>query len=242
MIFRGLDADSFCREHRHFVQFILEWFKSLQTINMDDLVAGDGRHVGVVCVDLIKGFTTRGVLSSPRIAAISPKVADMFRRAYEAGVREFVLLQDSHPEDSLQFEEFGRHCVEGTIESETIDELAALPFADEFKIMTKTTLSPSHGTGLDEWFDSNSQFRNIIMVGDCTDICVYQTALHMETKATYQHRNLSIAVPADLVETYDMSVRDAVVANSMPHDGEFLHVVFLYHMALCGVRVVKDIV
>lgn len=241
MIFPGLEADSFCREHRNFVQFILEWITSLETVSMDDLVGDDSGSVGVVCVDLIKGFTTRGVLSSPRIAAIAPKIADMFTRAYDRGVREFVLLQDSHPKDSPQFEEFGRHCVEGSIESETVDELASLPFADEFKIMQKISLSPSHGTGFDEWFDSNSQFRNVIMVGDCTDICVYQTALHMETKATYLRRDMKVIVPAELVETYDMSVRDAVVASSLPHDGDFLHTVFLYHMALCGAKVVKGI-
>jgi hypothetical protein len=43
------------------------------------------------------------------------------------------------------------------------------------------------------------------------------------------------------VDTYDMAVDIAKSIGAIPHDGDLLHAIFLYHMALNGVEVVAGI-
>ena len=99
-------------------------------------------------VDLRVGFCSEGPLSSPRVGALVPEIVDLFTRAFTAGVRDFVLTQDSHPPDAPEFREFGPHCVTGTREAETVPELLALPFSREFKVIRKRSLSSAESTEL----------------------------------------------------------------------------------------------
>jgi len=238
-----VEVDEFLARHRAFFEYLVEWRRSLRPVGLDELIGSGGGPgaVGVACIDLIKGFTTQGVLASPRIAAIVPNVAGLFERAHAAGVRDFVLLQDAHPEDSLEFASYGAHCVKGSIESETVDELARLPFASEFTILPKETVSAAIGTGLDRWIDERSGLRAVIAVGDCTDICVYQLAMHFRMRSIADRRRVEVIVPEDCVQTYDLPVEPAKSPGVTPHDGDLLHLVFLYHMSLNGIRVVSSI-
>jgi len=43
-------------------------------------------------------------------------------------------------------------------------------------------------------------------------------------------------------QTYDMPVETANALGALPHDGDFLHLVFLNHMRLNRVEVVREIV
>jgi len=50
-----------------------------------------------------------------------------------------------------------------------------------------------------------------------------------------------VIVPANCVQTWHLSVEDAEDLPAMPHHGDLLHTVFLYHMALNGIEVVSEI-
>src|SRR5438552_3473582 len=65
--------------------------------------AGGPDRVAVMCVYMILGFCCEGPLSSPRVRGLIPGIVDLFARAHQAGVRDFVLTQDSHPADSPEF-------------------------------------------------------------------------------------------------------------------------------------------
>ncbi len=236
-----LEAGEFGEEHRDFIQYLLDWYHSLRPMSLAELT-GDGERSGeivFVSADLIKGFTTEGRLASERIAGIVPNVVDLFTRAYGLGVRDFILIQDSHPEDSLQFEAYGRHAAKGSREAETVDELLALPFSGEFTILYKESLSPAIGTGLEQWMVDRPRIRTVIVVGDCTDICTYQFSLWFKMWSSATRRRLNVIVPEDCTETYDVGVSTAAELGITPHDADFLHLVFLYHMALNAVRVVS---
>ena len=79
------------------------------------------------------------------------------------------------------------------------------------------------------------------MVGDCTDLCVYQIALALKTRSNELGLGYRVTVPADCVDTYDMPVDVARDVGAMAHDAELLHRVFLYHMQLNGVAVVRSL-
>jgi nicotinamidase-related amidase len=193
-------------------------------------------------VDLTNGFCCEGPLASPRVAGIIPATVRLFQRAYDLGVRHFLLPQDTHDADALEFLAYPPHAVGGTSESDTVDELKALPFSDSFSIIPKNSVSCDIGTDLDPWLDAHPRVTTFIVVGDCTDICVYLMAMHLRLRANVLGvGDARVIIPADCVQTYDLSVEAAAQVGALPHDGDLLHSTFLYHMALNGIEVVAHL-
>ncbi len=221
-----------------FLEWLTRWESELPAVPLESVVREPPR-TAILSVDLIKGFCTIGPLASPRVAGIVPNVVRLFQRAYDLGVRHFLLTQDTHDPDSVEFGAFPAHCVAGTPESETVDELRALPFSDLFVVIPKKSISSSIGTELVPWLDSHPAVNTFIVVGDCTDLCVYQAAMFLRLRANVLGlQDFRVVIPADGVQTYDMPVETALQLGAMPHDGDLLHRIFLYSMALNGIEVV----
>ena len=77
----------------------------------------------LISVDMINGFCYEGPLSGPRVAGIVEPIRALFQAGYAAGVRRFVLTQDTHDANAPEFAEWGVHCVRGTPEAATVDAL-----------------------------------------------------------------------------------------------------------------------
>ena len=228
---------------KEFLSALVNWERNLPAIAWSGLhsEAQQGR-VALISVDMINGFCHEGVLSSSRVKGIIPAVVDSFKSAYSIGVREFVLAQDCHTPESNEFADFPPHCQADTNEANTIPELANLPFANLYRIVSKNSLNAFHGTDLGEWLEARHHFEAVVIVGDCTDLCVHQMALHLKLYANAHNLKMRVIVPENAVQTFDMSVETANVIGALPHDGDFMHLVFLYHMRLNGVEVVREIV
>ena len=227
--------------NKPFLDWLARWEESLPDASLTE-VFPDPARVALVSEDMVKGFCNQGALASPRAGSIVPAVVRLFQRAHDLGGRHFLLFQDTHDPDAVEFSAYPPHCVAGTAESETIDELKALPFSDLFITMPKNSISSSIGTGLDAWLKAHPQVTHFIVVGVCTDICVYLVALYLRTRANILgQRAARIVVPADCVQTYDLPVETAAEVGALPHDGDLLHSMFLYHMALNGIEVVAHL-
>jgi nicotinamidase-related amidase len=188
------------------------------------------------------GFCSQGALASARVGALAEPVRRLFRLAHAHGVRRFVLTQDTHDPHTPEFAAWPPHCIRGTEEAETIPELAELPFAGDFVIFEKNSLTPHDGTGFDAWLDANADLTTAIVAGDCTDLCVHQLAMHLRLRANALNRTpYEVIVPADVVDTYDLPAERAAEIGAFAHPGDFFHQVFLYHMALNGVRIVREL-
>ncbi|GCE03952.1 nicotinamidase [Dictyobacter aurantiacus] len=225
-----------------FLRALHDWEQQLASLSWQNLAgpARDGQVV-VFSVDMINGFCHEGALSSPRVKGIIPAVVDVFEGAYEAGVRQFILAQDAHTPDATEFAQFPPHCIRETSEADNIPELARLPFADLYTTVQKNSLSGFHGTGLDSWLEEQRDLQAAIIVGDCTDLCIYQMAMHLKLHANAHNLPLRVIVPANAVQTYDTPVAAAQQLGILPHDGDVLNLIFLYHMALNGIEVVRNI-
>jgi nicotinamidase-related amidase len=225
-----------------FLSWLGDWEAGLPSIDLETVVS-DPARVALVSQDLLKGFCNEGALSSPRAASIVPAVVHLFQRVYDLGVRHFLLLEDNHTPDAVEFSAFPPHCVAGTVESETIDELKDLPFSHLFTAMPKNSISSSVGTDLEAWLEAHPAVTNFIVVGVCTDICIYHAAMALRVRANVLgQREARIIVPANCVQTYDMPVVTALELGALPHDGDLLHRIFLYHIALNGIQVVSRMV
>ncbi len=220
--------------------FITDWLTNLQPRSLAEVV--DPATTAIFSTDMVVGFCDRGNLASPRVDALTEPVVDLFTRAHALGVRHFVLAQDTHHPQTPEFEAWPIHCVQGTDESEMIPELKALPFSDQFTVIEKNSLHPALETEFDPWLDAHPELRTAIVVGNCTDLCVYSLAMHLRLRHNARNvPDVSVIVPANAVQTYDLPVETAAGIGAMAHPGDFFHEVFLYHMALNGIHVVREL-
>lgn len=239
-----MNAADLMKNSQPFLEWAVEWLNSRPSESWSDLVAraGGPERVAVLAVDMTNGFCAEGALASDRVAGIVESVVRVFEGAHAQGVRRFVLPQDAHSPDAIEFGSFPPHCVGGTEESTTIPELAALPFADLFQVVPKNSLSSFMGTGLEAWLQAHPEATTFVVVGDCTDLCVYHLAMDLRVRANALGLgDARVIVPANAVQTYDLPVEVGRQIGAMPHDGDLLHLIFLYGMGLNGIDVVAEV-
>jgi nicotinamidase-related amidase len=228
-------------EQEKFLTYIDDLFGLLSERPADQVFANP-EECAILSIDVTNAFCREGNLSSERVATIINPITDLMTLAWDKGVRNIILAHDCHSATAEEFEAFAPHAVCGTSESEAVDEIKALPFYDQITIFEKNSIDPSQNTGLDDWIRVHPEVKTYVVVGDCTDLCIYQTAMHLRTFANSRDLDWRILVPENCVDTYDLPVEAARELGVAPHDGDLLHKVFLYHMALNAVEVVKEIV
>jgi nicotinamidase-related amidase len=236
-----MDVEQLMSESRPFVAWLGHWVNDRPALPLAGAIAqaGGPQHVAVLATDVITGFCSQGALASPRVGGIVAPVVRLFRDAHRLGVRHFVLTQDTHTENAVEFGSYPPHCVRGTDESEMVPELKSLPFSDLFVVLPKNSINPAQDTGLDAWLEQHPEVTTFFVTGDCTDICVHQLSLHVRVRANARDlRGVRVIVPIDCVDTYDLPVDVAVEQGILPHPADLLHHVFLHSMALNGVEVV----
>ncbi len=224
-----------------FLEYLLDWESKLPVLKLADVCAAPDK-TAILSVDVINGFCYEGPLASPRVKAIIGPIVELFTNGWDLGVHSILLCQDTHDTRAVEFAQFPPHCVRGTHESEAVPEIKQLPFYDYLVLLEKNSINSAMGTGLDDWIVDHSEKETYIVVGDCTDLCTYQLAMFLRLDANSRMLKRRVITPANAVDTYDMTVEAARQIGAMPHDGDLLHAIFLYHMALNGVEVVKELI
>jgi len=228
-------------DQHEFLAYLHKWVNELPTLNGEQLFA-QAHQTAIISVDVINGFCKFGALASPRVAAIIPPIVELFRKAWHAGCRNILLTQDTHEPDAVEFGAFPPHCVRGTDEAQTVDEIKALPFFDQVDLIEKNSIDSGADTGLDAWIAARPDLNTFVVVGDCTDLCTYQLAMHLRLFANATQQAWRVIVPQNCVDTYDTPLDVAQEIGAFAHPGDFFQHTFLYHMALNGIEVVKEIV
>lgn len=236
-----MNVDSLLSASRPFLEWVIDWYNHLDSVPLDSVIV-DVDRTAVVSIDLVNGFCSQGPLSSERVAGIVPPIVELFKAAHARGVRHFILPEEQHPPDAVEFDSYGPHCVVGTVEAETVSEISALPFSDQFVKIGKNSINPFIKTELEAWLEAHPEVNTFIVVGDCTDLCMYQLAMNLRLRANaLQLADVRVVLPVEGVQTYNLPVDVAQRIGAVPHDGDLLHVIFLYSMMLNGVQVVAKL-
>ncbi|MEJ5314250.1 MULTISPECIES: cysteine hydrolase family protein [Anaerolinea] len=220
--------------------YLDEWLAQLPVLHARD-VFENSQQCAIVSVDVINGFCAFGPLASPRVARIVKPIVSLFQKAWDLGVRHIVLTQDTHEPDAVEFAQWPPHCVRGTAEAEPVDEFKTLPFFPHMVQIPKNSIHSGLNTPLNDWIQAHPEVDTFVVVGDCTDLCTYQLAMHLRLDANARQLNRRVIVPVDCVDTYDLPVDVARSQGLMAHPGDVFHVMFLYHMALNGIEVIQKI-
>lgn len=206
------------------LESIYDTLDALSGIRLQDLDAG---KTALIAVDMINGFAKAGALYSPRIEMLIPAIADLSRACGQKGIVQ-VALADTHPEDTPEFFSYPPHCMQGTLESELVDELkAAGPFLLIQKNSTNGFLEPEFYA----WLQGHGHIDTFVVVGNCTDICIEQFATTLKCYFNRLSRPVRVIVPMNLVDTYDFGT----------HHGDLMHAAALMMLLGNGVEVVKEI-
>ena len=93
-----------------FLAYLAEWYAGLEPLDVKADWAANGiaaKNVAVFVVDMVNGFCHAGPLAGERVKALIPPVRAAIERCYALGVRHFLLPQDTHQPDALEFAQFG---------------------------------------------------------------------------------------------------------------------------------------
>ena len=235
-----MDPVTLLKNSEPFLRYVTQWEAALPAVELSSFAA-DPERVAVISVDVINGFCHSGPLASPRVKGIISPIVRLFEHAHAAGVRHFLLTQDTHEPEAVEFGQYPAHCVRGTKESEAVPEFKALPFYKDMLTFPKNSIHSALSTGLENWLQEHPEVTTFVTVGDCTDLCTYQLAMHLRLRANAAQLRQRIILPVDCVDTYDLPVATAKQIGAVPHDGDLLHLIFLYSLMLNGVEVVRSI-
>ncbi|MDB5076073.1 MAG: nicotinamidase-like amidase [Chloroflexi bacterium] len=223
-----------------YLTFLEEWQAQLQP------TTSNPSQAAVLVVDMIEGFVEHGPLASPRVARIVAPVSALLEAYNASGGSHVLLPEDSHVPDSREFRSYPPHAIAGTSEARTVAALKAIE-RPSWKHFPKQTLNALGEPAVQrEVFELlASGIRDFVVIGDCTDLCVYQTAMALQIMLNRPehaaYRDARIIVPASAVDTYDFPVELARNAGAQPHPAELLHATFLHHMALNSVTVCTEV-
>jgi nicotinamidase-related amidase len=175
-------------------------------------------------IDMNNGFAKGGALYSDRVEALINPIADLANFLSNKNCK-IVAFTDSHTIKSIELRSYPTHCLESDIESDIVGEIKRIK---GIKVIPKNS---TNGFFCLE----NSKFEgidNIIVVGDCTDICIYQFVTTLKAYFNQNNIDKSIIVPINLVDTYH-------IQNL--HNAYIMNIVFLNSMIQNGIEVVKNI-
>jgi|GEM_PF-11670 FliW protein./Isochorismatase family. len=188
-------------------------------------------NISLLIVDMINGFSRIGPLSSPRIHNLEMPIFTLTKRLVAEGVKDVAFLNDSHHEGSMEFNAFPPHAMAGTQESMIVDSLKG--FSQNARIFAKNSLNaftnPDFNTYVHELIKKGT--KCFIIVGNCTDLCVYQTAMTLKMFLNSSDTPVDIIIPYNCVDTFD----------SIDHYADLINPMFLYHLSMNGIEIVKEI-
>ena len=147
----------------------------------------------VLVTDMVKGFLEEGypLYIGAKARSIIPNIQGLLEQELAQGSKLFFIC-DHHAPDDLEFKMFPPHCIEGSVETESIPELAGYPG----EVIPKRRFSSFFDTPLEKKL-SQLKPEKLIVCGICTDICVLQTV------ADARARDYEVEVPVDCVASFN---------------------------------------
>lgn len=198
--------------------------KNLTDLSSIDINKINLHRTQVFIVDMNNGFAKSGALYSPRVNNLINPIYNLAKYLCDK-VKNITAFTDCHSMNSTELLNYPQHCLDSTLECEIVDELKSL---NNINIVKKNS---TNGFFALDCLDFDN-VDNFIIIGNCTDICVYQLAITLKSYFNEKNINKNIIVPIDLVDTYNI---DGI------HCADLLNIVFLNSLVQNGVNVVKSL-
>ncbi|MFB6253444.1 MAG: cysteine hydrolase family protein [Halobacteriaceae archaeon] len=139
----------------------------------------DNDSTALVIVDMQNGFChPDGSLYAPASEGVIDVIDELISQMRSADI-PLIFTKDVHPPEQFddahyydEFERWGEHVVEGTWETNIVEELSVKP---EDHIVTKHTYDAFHQTELEGYLDAHG-IKDLLFCGTLANVCVLHTA------------------------------------------------------------------
>lgn len=168
----------------------------------------------LINIDMVNGFVREGAMADPMIAHIIPEQLRLIKMFLESG-DDIAFIKDSHREGAREFDRYPVHCLEGTSESELVDELK--PYEKEALVYTKNSTSAIFAKGFMSDIEKMRSLQEIVFTGCCTDICDINLIIPLQNYFDEINRRVNLIVPTNAVETYDAPFHKREEYNEMAY-------------------------
>ena len=182
----------------------------MKTINNDIEKLTRAREL-LITIDMVNGFVKEGALAAPSIMRVVPRQVELLEDAMDDKNTGMVFIRDSHPVDAVEFKTYGVHCIEGTKETEVIDELKAYePYALEY---LKNSTNLIFALGLQQDLIRFYNLERIRIMGCLSEVCVENGAIGLRTFFDQINKDVEVCVHADAIDTFNAPGHDADIVT-----------------------------
>lgn len=154
----------------------------------------------LIIIDMVNGFMVEGPMADASIKNIIVNIIELIK-CFKQSDSPVLAFLDHHMEDSKEFSAYPAHCVIGTSESEWVDELK--PFAKDVTFIEKNSVNGFLSPDFQNWMKQAGNFREYVVTGCVTDICVLQFASTMQAYIHQHNLDSVVTVVANAVDTFD---------------------------------------
>lgn len=165
----------------------------------------------LIIVDMVNGFVREGMMADKYIEHIIPEQIRLIKDLQKDEGLAFI--KDTHKPGCKEFDRYPVHCVEGTRESELVDELK--PYEKDALVYKKNSTSTIYAPNFIEDINMMKNLKQIIIAGCCTDICDLNLAVPLQNYFDEMDRRVNIIVLTNAVETYDAPNHNRDEYNAM---------------------------
>ena len=182
----------------------------MRTINNDIEKLKKVREL-IITIDMINGFVKEGSLAAPSIMRIVPnqiKILDDALTKYDTGI---IFIRDSHKKNATEFKTYGIHCIEGTDETQVIDELKKYENVafTYFKNSTNLIFAPEIQNDL----INAKNLESVKLMGCLSDVCVENGAIGLRTFFDEINKDVDVCVYKDAIDTFSAPGHEADIVN-----------------------------
>ena len=153
----------------------------------------------VIVVDMVNGFVKEGALAAPSIMRVVPRQVEIIKNAIDDNKKGVIFIRDCHDKDAVEFKTFGPHCIEGTLETEVIDELSE--FVTCFYKKNSTNFVFADGFINDICKLKN--LKRVLLMGCLSEVCVKNGGIALRNLFDQLNKDIDVCVYEDAIDTYD---------------------------------------
>jgi nicotinamidase-related amidase len=181
----------------------------------------------LIIIDMVNGFMVEGPMADASIRNIIGNIIELIK-CFKQTNSPILAFIDHHPADAKEFSAYPAHCVEGTFESEWVDELK--PYSQDVRFIEKNSVNGFLSPQFQDWMNQTGVFKEYVITGCVTDICVLQFASTLQAYIHQHNLDSLVTVVSTAVDTFDAPA----------HPKKVFHDFALTLMRQYGINVVEE--
>lgn len=206
------------------ISLIAEEIKNSPNIDMNNFNKDD---TVVIIVDAVNGFCKEGIMYSPFVKENLSQLLGVLEKF--KGFKKVFFL-DTHMKSSTEFNTYPVHCIEGTSESELVDEV--MPYIDKDAVKcVKNSTNGFLALEYQDWLKVNKNIKNFVICGYVTDICCLQYSLCQRAYMNQENLGGRVIAVVNAMETYEL--------EAVNHSRNLMNIFAFYNMKLNGIELVR---